>query len=372
MDNRREEIMKRRKRRRLIRRIQRDLVLLGMLLVLVGIIWLIKLAVVSIIHHVHKETAVEETVAIETVEFPTEETIESETEIIEEEPIGKAASEDAALFYEGYRISDTGSRTYIDAAEDEMNSSYAILINLETGDVVAQKKPDTIISPASMTKILTVLTASDYITDLNDTIVMDEEIPNYVYVHDCSAVGFMPGDRLTIEDLLYGTILPSGADAALALADYVAGSQEEFVKLMNAKVKELGLSQTAHFDNCTGIYSETNKCTVGDMAMILKAAMERDICRQVLSAHSYTTSSTPDHPEGITISNWFLRRIEDKETGGEVIGAKTGFVVQSGSCAASYFKNAKGTPYICVTGNAHSSWRCIYDHVYIYSTYATD
>ena len=70
------------------------------------------------------------------------------------------------------------------------------------------------------------------------------------------------------------------------------------------------------------------------------------------------------------MSNWFLRRIEDKDCGGEVLGAKTGFVNQSGSCAASYGVSASGTPYICVTANAHSSWRCIYDQVEIYKNYA--
>ena len=105
------------------------------------------------------------------------------------------------------------------------------------------------------------------------------------------------------------------------------------------------------------------------MAVILKAAMENELCREVMSAHTYTTSSTEQHPEGIQISNWFLRRIEDKETNGEVVCAKTGYVVQSGNCAASYGVTNSGKHYICVTANAHSGWRCIYDHVEIYKTY---
>ena len=124
---------------------------------------------------------------------------------------------------------------------------------------------------------------------------------------------------------MYGTILPSGGDAALALAEYVAGSHDKFVDMMNDKLKELGLSDTAHFTNCVGIYDDDHYCTLSDMAMIMKAAVENDLAKEILKTHIYTTSQTPEHPEGIEISNWFLRRIEDKDTGGEVICAKTGF-----------------------------------------------
>ena len=139
--------------------------------------------------------------------------------------------------------------------------------------------------------------------------------------------------------------------------------------MMNDKLDELGLSESAHFTNCVGLYDEEHYCTVYDMAVIMKAAMENELCREFLSLHTYTTTPTTEHPEGITISNWFLRRIEDKDTGGEVLCAKTGYVVQSKNCAVSYGTFAGGTPYICVTAGSSSSWRCIYDHVDIYNQY---
>lgn len=105
------------------------------------------------------------------------------------------------------------------------------------------------------------------------------------------------------------------------------------------------------------------------MAMILKAAMDNDLCREVLGTRTYTTSKSKPHPDGITISNWFLRRIEDKDTHSEIIGAKTGFVNQSGSCAASMAQTPDGKEYICVTAGSISSWRCIYDHVDIYDAF---
>ena len=142
------------------------------------------------------------------------------------------------------------------------------------------------------------------------------------------------------------------------------------MELMNEKLSELGLAGSAHMTNCVGIYDEEHYCTVYDMAMILEAALDNPLCREVLSAHTYNTSATAQHPEGLLLSNWFLRRIEDKDTGGEVICAKTGFVVQSGNCAASFGKDAAGNQYICVTAGATSTWRCIYDHVALYKQYA--
>ena len=257
---------------------------------------------------------------------------------------------------------------------EDVISKHAILIDLENNTILAQRDASAIINPASMTKILTVLVAAENIGEenLEDTFTITIDITDYSYRNDCSNVGFDVGETVTVRDLLYGTILPSGGDAALGLATYVAGSQEAFVAMMNEKLEELGLSKTAHFTNCIGLYDEEHYCTVYDMAMILEAALDNKLCREVLSAHTYTTSETQQHPEGITISNWFLRRIEDKDTGGEVVGGKTGYVVQSGNCAASYGIDNAGKGYICVTADSTSSWRCIYDHVVLYKQFSTE
>ncbi|MGN1181150.1 MAG: D-alanyl-D-alanine carboxypeptidase family protein [Suilimivivens sp.] len=257
---------------------------------------------------------------------------------------------------------------------EDVVSKHAIFIDLSSDTILAQRDASSIINPASMTKILTVLVAAENIEEknLDDTFTITIDITDYSYRNDCSAVGFAQDETVTVRDLFYGTILPSGADAALGLATYVAGSQEDFVVLMNEKLDELGLSKTAHFTNCVGLYEENHYCTLYDMAMILEAAVDNELCREVLSAHTYTTSSTYQHPDGITISNWFLRRIEDKDTGGEVICGKTGYVVQSGNCAASYGIDDTGNGYICVTADSTSSWRCIYDHVALYKQFAAE
>lgn len=254
-------------------------------------------------------------------------------------------------------------------SEKEFHSNYAILIDMDEDSILAEKYARTRINPASMTKVLTVLVAAEHIENLDDTFTMTLEITDYGYIHDCSSAGFVKDEVVSIKDLFYGTVLPSGADAAVGLATYVAGSQDAFVELMNEKLDQLGLSQTAHFTNCVGVYDENHYCTVYDMAMIMEAAMDNELCREVMSAHTYTTSKTDQHPEGINLSNWFLRRIEDKDCGGEVICGKTGYVVQSGSCAASYAVDHSGKHYICVSADANSQWRCLSDHAELYKLF---
>ncbi len=256
---------------------------------------------------------------------------------------------------------------------EEVESSYAVLVDLVDGTVVAGKEYDTIMNPASMTKILTLLVAVENI-DLKkldtDTFEITQDITDYVFTNQMSQVGWNIGDTPTIRSLLYGTILPSGADAAQALAEYTAGSQEAFVDMMNKKLEELGISDTAHFTNVVGAYDEDHYCTALDMATILRAAIDNETCREVLSCHYYEVppSGGEDSPS-IDISNWFLRRIEDKDTHGTVICAKTGYVSESGFCAASYQESDNGGHYICVTADTYSNWACIYDHVDIYTAF---
>lgn len=297
----------------------------------------------------------------------------AETEAEESLPLAdqKEPAEVQAAEPEENKIYEATESPDMKAVSEEVISSNAIFIDLRKNEILAQRAARQVIDPASMTKILTVLVAAEQIEEknLDDKVTITIDITDYSYSNDCSSVGFAENERVTVQDLFYGTILPSGADAALALATYVAGSQEAFVELMNEKLQKLGLSDTAHFTNCVGLYDEAHRCTVYDMAMIMEAAMDNPLCREVMSAHTYTTSATAEHPDGITISNWFLRRIEDKETGAEIVCGKTGYVVQSGNCAASYGEDQNGNGYICVTADSTSAWRCIYDHVALYSEF---
>ena len=253
---------------------------------------------------------------------------------------------------------------------EKVLSSNAILIDESMDMIIASKGAKERISPASMTKVLTVLVAAENIAaeELDDTFAMTLEFTDYAFVNDCSTAGFLKDEAVTVRDLFYGTILPSGGEAAVALATYVAGSHEAFVGMMNEKLEELGLSESAHFTNCVGLYDEEHYCTVYDVAVIMKAALQNEFCKEILTSRTYNTMPTEQHPEGILLSNWFLRRIEDCEMDGKVIGAKTGYVSQSQSCAVSYGLFDEN-PYICVTTGSSSSWNCIYDHVEIYTQY---
>ncbi len=299
---------------------------------------------------------------------------------------GMTASEPAMVTLSADVISDIAEETLTvgpkeldttvgeeaDAVPASVDSGYAILVSLSDNKVLAARQANTLMYPASMTKVMTVLVAAENLEGedhLNDIFTMTQAIEGFSYEHGCSNVGFSVDERIRVEDLFYGTILPSGADAAMGLAEYIAGDQQTFVDMMNAKVDELGLSGSTHFANCVGIYDDANYSTAADMAVIMNAAINNPLCLKVLSAHTYTTTPTSYHPEGISVSNWFLRRIEDKQETGVVLCGKTGFVNESLNCAVSYAVDEEGKGYICCTGYGHGGWQVIRDHVTLYSKY---
>lgn len=357
----------RRERQRRMRR--RQMLQRVVFLVIVGVITVLIVATIKHGEKVDEEGAQDQ--AVEAVEQPDRLEIEKIRESIIEEESGKAETEETESEEElpVYRFEETEDTVSI--ATEEVISTHAILVDESTDQIIAAKGAGERIMPASMTKVLTILVAAEHIPEekLDDTFEMTLEITDYAYVNDCSSVGFLDGEKVPVRDLFYGTAMHSGGDAALGLAFYVAGSQEAFVELMDEKLDELGIAGSTHFTNCVGIYGEAHYSTVYDMAVIMKAALQNDLCREVMSKHIYTTKPTKEHPEGIEISNWFLRKIEDKDTGGEVLCAKTGYIVQSKNCAVSYEIAADKTPYICVTAGSTSNWRCIYDHVEIYNRY---
>ena len=253
----------------------------------------------------------------------------------------------------------------------EVVSEYAILINNNTKEIVGQRNANERIVPASMTKVMTVLVAAKHISpeQLDEKITMSHEAVDYSFAGGGSTSGFVEEEEVTVRDLFYGTILPSGGDAAAQLAIYVGGDIDGFVKMMNDEAKNMGLKDS-HFTNPVGFHDDNHYSTPYDISMIMMAALDDELCREVLTTKVYNSTATNVNPEGITISNWFLRRIEDKDIGGTILGAKTGYVDESGSCAVSSMTSESGVEYICCTAKSSSSWRCIYDHVDIYKAYA--
>ena len=252
----------------------------------------------------------------------------------------------------------------------EVNANFAILIDADAGLVVAEKNGSAKMYPASMTKVMTLLVACEHIADLNEKLEITQDIVDYVKKEGASNCGFKAGEQVTMLDLLYGLILPSGADAALALVRRIAGSEEQFVALMNQKAQQLGISATTHFTNCTGLYNDNHYSTAEDMAIIMRAAAQNSVAATILTTRSYTTQANNKRTTGLSFSNLFLKRIDTQTTGGQVNFAKTGYVAKAGNCAVSYFTAASGRHYICVTGKTSGAWNVVSAHAALYNQYA--
>lgn len=283
----------------------------------------------------------------------------------------KIASESAADTVKGVP-SDRFAEFTDDTADigSDFKSGSIIVINNSTKKVVAARDAKRRAYPASTTKIMTLLIAAENIKDFNKTFTMSYDITDPLYIAEATVAGFSAGESVNMTDLLYGTILPSGADASIALAITVAGSEEGFVALMNKKAEELGLRDT-HFTNCTGLYDQNHYTTAEDLSVILAAAMENNLCRAILSTYQYTTAKTAQHPEGILLSSTLFSYMYGTEPEGAVIlGGKTGFVNESGYCIASFGRADSGNEYICVTLNGEGRWPTFYDQIDLYSAYA--
>ena len=131
-------------------------------------------------------------------------------------------------------------------------SRHAILLDAQSGRVLAQKRADERTAPASLTKMMTVLLAIETEPDLDKQVTLPEDIFPALQTEKASMAGFVPDETVTVRDLLYGAMLPSGAECCEALAQLVSGSEENFAALMNQKAAELGMKNT-HFTNATGL-----------------------------------------------------------------------------------------------------------------------
>ena len=251
----------------------------------------------------------------------------------------------------------------------ELYSENALLIDLESNTIIAQKNADARIYPASMTKVMTVLVAAEQITDWDATFTMTQSIIDPLFLADASMAGIVHGEEVSMMDLLYGAVLPSGAEATEALAIVCAGSEEAFAELMNEKAQALGLQDT-HFVDASGLHDENHYTTLSDMAIIMQAALDNPRCREVLTSVNHTSPATAQNPEGVAMTNRFLYRIRPQQTGTvDIQAAKTGYTAQAMNCCVSYGIMENGRAAICVTAHAWTGDYCIADHLALYGTY---
>lgn len=254
----------------------------------------------------------------------------------------------------------------VNASEFDITSDSVILYNLNDNEVLYEYKSNERVQVASLTKIMATIVAIEEVDNLDEEVVITREAFNGI--EDYTKVGFEVGDKVTVKDLLYGTMLPSGADAINALAIHIGGSIDNFVGLMNDKVSSLELENTS-FDNPIGMDSDNNYSTASDMADILMYALENDVFREVFTAKEYTISSL-----GITVKTTLngYARAYGLDTS-YINGAKSGFTDGAGLCLASTAV-IDDVNYLLITLGAETKNRsnAVRDTLEIYDYYSSN
>ena len=240
----------------------------------------------------------------------------------------------------------------VQISTEGLHSDYALLMRLSDDAILMNKAGMDKMFPASMTKIMTATVAIENLPDLDEQVTVTAEEINPVYEMGASLAGFDAGETVTVRDLLYGVLLPSGAEACAALADRVAGSQEAFVDMMNQKAREIGMENT-HFVTDSGLHDPDHYTTCYDIAKLLEYAIQNETFRTIFTTPSYTTSPTDSHPEGLTMHSTMFSQLPSPnlDNGGVVEGGKTGTEDAAGHCLAS-LALINGEEYILVTGHA--------------------
>jgi D-alanyl-D-alanine carboxypeptidase len=242
----------------------------------------------------------------------------------------------------------------LNKAKKHLYSKNAILVRLEDQKTLLEKNSDTIIYPASMTKIMTAIVAIENLKDLNNSILLSSDLFPSLYDEDASMAGFLPEESVSAIDLLYGVLLPSGAECCLGLANYISGTEDAFVNLMNKKAATLGMKNT-HFTNTTGLNDPEHYTTAKDLSLLLEYALQNDTFREIFTSPKHATSSTNLHPNGITVYSTLFKNIVHQDfNGGSILGGKTGYTSKAGLCLASLAQK-NGKEYILVTAGADGS-----------------
>jgi D-alanyl-D-alanine carboxypeptidase (penicillin-binding protein 5/6) len=262
---------------------------------------------------------------------------------------------------------------FVSLSADKLKSPYAILYRLKDDTILLQKNIDVKIYPASLTKMVTAVVAIENLTDLKEEIKLNNAMFEGLFEADASMAGFQSGEIVQGIDLLYGALLPSGAECCVGLAVQIAGSEQGFVDMMNQKAAELGMVNT-HFENTTGLHDENHYTTVNDLAIFLRYALQNDVFREIFTSSGYTIQRTNKHPDGLTLSSTMFDKLKKSNQdliGGEMLGGKTGYTDEAGLCLAS-LALIEEQEYILITtgaeGNQHTEQYNITDALAAYSS----
>lgn len=218
--------------------------------------------------------------------------------------------------------------------EPKINSRSAVVIDRKSKAVIYGKNENVKKAMASTTKIMTAMVVIQN-TNLNNTV----EISKKSAGTGGSRLGLKVGDKITVKDLLYGLLLRSGNDCAVALAEYVAGSVQEFSNLMNQNAQMLGLNNT-HFVTPHGLDEEEHYTTAYELAVLTDYALNNEVFAQIVNTKSYTININKNS-KTLNNTNELLGNLNG------VYGVKTGFTNGAGRCLVTSIKRGN-LDIICV------------------------
>ena len=218
--------------------------------------------------------------------------------------------------------------------EKKVETSKAVLLyDLSSDTLIYGWNLDEVIYPSSMVKLMTALIALEK-GDPSDRVVVTKRALSYVAIGSVSA-GLEAGEEVTLEDLLYCMMAASANDAAVVIAEHIAGSQKAFVDMMNAKAKELGLTNT-NYSNVHGLHEELTYTTARDIGKLLGHALDDPYYRTLFEAKTYTMPATNKSEERIihTTNYMMSKEVSKRYFDERVTGGKTGSTDQAGRCLA--------------------------------------
>ena len=211
----------------------------------------------------------------------------------------------------------------------------ALLIDLNTGRTVYEQDADERVYPASLTKIMTCLLALEN-GNLSDVVTVSASALDDLDA-DSSVAGLQVGEQMTLENLLYCMMVVSGNDACNVIAEHIAGSITDFVRMMNQRAYELGCLNT-HFSNPHGLHDENHYTTARDLSIITQAALKSENFRQIVDTYEY---QLPDDnvrqniPKLKTTNMLIYRSMSNSLYYSRAHGIKTGYTSQAGRCVIS-------------------------------------